>query len=151
MWPTWHLYRGRGKLTAGIITPLPQESEEKVHSSAGSCSNTSHSVSASPSVPNLLSQLAMFSFYHFSLSLSQIKHSLPLPLPPPPRLVLQHTAAKLLKKKPFKKKRKSHASVTVHSHLIELHPVDLAVSFAFRSKQRHAMPQWQRTTRQLFL
>lgn len=73
-------------------------------------------MSASPSVPNLLSQLSIFSFSHFSLSLSQIKHS--LPLPPPPRLVLQHTAAKLLKKKPLKKKRKSHASMTVHSHLI---------------------------------
>lgn len=39
----------------------------------------------------------------FPLSLTLIKHS--LTLPPPPRLVLQHTAAKLLKK-PLKKKRK---------------------------------------------
>lgn len=91
-------------MAAGIITPLPPESEEKVHYSAGSCNNTSHSNVYKPQCSqSFISTRYIFFLPFFSLSLTQIKHS--LPLPPPPRLVLQHTAAELMKKT-FKKEVK---------------------------------------------
>lgn len=120
-------------MTAGIITPLPQESEEKVHYSAENCKNTSHSMSASPSVASLLSQLTIFSFLSF-FSFFLTDKTFP-PSPSPTQAGVAAYCSKTPEKKPLKKKRKSHTSMTVHSHLILLDPVDPAVSFAVQANR----------------